>query len=113
MMALPLRAALMRSLGFASIGGSYALIGTKTDNELRIIWVQNLTDKLLIFSFDSVNDHFPLAAGAFVLLDINSNQKQIQGGLAVSVGTGLYVRQDTAAPTSGSVYFSAFYGKGE
>ncbi len=112
-MALPLRAALLRSLGFASIGATYTRVGTNTANQLRIVWIQNLTDKLLVFSFDAVNDHFVLSAGAYILMDVTSNQFQLQSGLVLESGTGLYVRQDTAAPTSGSVYFSSFYGKGE
>lgn len=112
-MALPVRAMLVKSLGFASISGTYANVGSKIDNSLRIIWIQNLTDETLMFSFDAVNDHFPLVANAFVLLDLNSNQLQNQTGLFLGIGTQLFVRQLSAGPTSGAVYFSGFYGRGE
>ena len=111
-MAVPVRAMLVESLGFASIGAGYTNVGSPIENSLRIIWVQNLTDATLMFSFDAVNDHFPLVANAFVLLDLNTNQNQNQTGLFLGKKTQLWVRQ-LAVPTSGSVYFSGFYAKGE
>jgi len=112
-MAQPVRAMPIESLSFASISGSYSNVGSRIENALRIVWIQNLTDATLMFSFDAVNDHFPLVANAFVLLDLNANQNQNQTGLYLGIGTLLYVRQLSAAPTSGSVYFSGFYAKGE
>ena len=112
-MAQPVRAIPLDSLGFASIGTSYANVGSRIENALRIAWIQNLTDATLMFSFDAVNDHFPLTASSFVLLDFNANQNQNQTGLYLENGTQLYVRRISASPTTGSVYFSGFYAKGE
>lgn len=111
-MAQTVRSMLVKSLGFASTGASYVNVGDATENALRIVWIQNMTDAELMFSFDAVNDHFPLAANSYVLLDINSNQNQVQSGLTLEVGTILYVRR-VGVPTTGSVYFSGFYARGE
>ena len=111
-MAQPVRAIPLDSLGFASIGASYTNVGSRTENAVRILWIQNLTDATLMFSFDAINDHFPLVSNAFVLLDFNANQNLNQSGLFLEVGTQLYVRQE-GVPTSGSVFLSGFYARGE
>lgn len=98
----------LRSLGFASISGVYAGVGTTITNPARQFLVQNLTDETLIFSFDGVNDHFVLPAGGFFLNDISSNQTFGQGWY-IAAGTRLYVKE-SGVPTTGSVYFSVFYG---
>ncbi len=111
-MAQIVRAMLVRTIGFASIGGSYVNIGDAITNSLRVVWIQNMTDAALMFSFDSINDHFPIAANSYVLLDLNSNQNQINTGLTLGIGTRLWVRE-IGNPTSGTVYFSGFYARGE
>ncbi len=98
----------LRSLGEASISGTYAGIGTAISNPSRVIFVQNLTDALLLFSFDGINDHFPLPANGFLVLDISSNQSHAQG-FYMSQGQRLYVKT-SGTPTTGSVYFTTFYG---
>jgi len=99
----------VRTLGFASIVAGYTGIGTRFEHPARIIFVQNLTDKLLMFSFDGVTDHFPLAPNGYLLLDITSNKTQEQG-LYLAEGSRLYVRE-IDNPTSGSVYLTLFYGE--
>jgi len=99
----------LRKLGFASIGAAYMGVGTAITHATRILHVQNLTDKLLLFSFDGINDHFPLAANGFLLLDIASN-KTVPQGFFLSEGKRIYVKEDTAAPTSGSVYVTVIHG---
>lgn len=107
-LAIRLLAEPVRSLAAASVGAAYSAIGTGLEHPSRILFVQNLTDETLMFSFDGVNDHFPLAATAFVLLDITANRTLIQGCF-LSQGQVLYVKR-IGTPTSGNVYVTTFYG---
>jgi len=98
-----------RSLAFGSIAAGYTAVGTPLENPSRIIIVQNLTDETVMFSLDGVNDHFPLSLGGHLIIDIAAN-KTIDSGFFLAEGESLYVKQ-VGAPSSGSVYFSSFYGK--
>ena len=99
----------VRSLGFAAIGAAYVGLGTSLNFPARIIFVQNYTDATLMFSFDGVNDHFPLAGSSFLLLDLSSN-KTLDTGYFIGKGERLYVKDLGAGPASGSVYFTVLYG---
>ena len=99
----------VRSLAAGSIGAAYTGIGTAFAHPIRIIMVQNLTDESCMFSFDGVNDHFPLPANGFFLLDVTTNKTDQAGTLYIAEGTRLYVRE-LGSPTTGSVYVSVFYG---
>ena len=98
----------VRSLAFGSIGAAYTGVGTEITSPARILHIQNLTDSLLMFSYDGVNDHFPLPASGFLLLDITAN-KATEDGYYLSEGTRIYVKQ-IVAPSSGSVYVTVYYG---
>lgn len=98
----------VRSLAFGSIGASYAKIGTEFIEPVRILYVQNLTNALLMFSFNGLADHFPLASGAFFVLDITTNKTADQG-LFLAAGEQMFVKRD-GTPTSGSVYVTAING---
>ena len=98
----------VRSLAFGSIGAGYSGIGTSITNPIRILHIQNLTDASLMFSYDGVNDHFPLPANGFLVLDITANKSREQG-CYLAEGTRVYAKQ-IDAPTSGSVYVSIYYG---
>jgi hypothetical protein len=101
----------LRSLAFGSIGGGYMGIGGPLNHPSRQILVQNLTDVLLVFSTDGIDDHFVLPAGGFLLSDITSNKTQ-QGGFYLAEGSRLYVNDVSGAPTKGGVYFTVVYGFG-
>jgi len=100
-----------RSLAFGSIAAGYTGVGTAIDNPVRILHIQNLTDVVLMFSYDGVYDHFPLASNAYLLLDITANKASGQG-CYLAEGTRIYVKQD-GVPASGSVYVTAYYGETE
>ena len=108
LLSIRMRAEPLRSLGFASIIGIYTRIGTPLDHPARQILVQNLTDQDVVFSFNGLDDHFVLPANGFFLSDITSN-KSLGQGWFLAEGDSLYVKQ-LGAPTTGSVYFSVFYG---
>lgn len=108
-LAIRMRAEPVRSVGFASIGAAYMGVGTAIDHPARQIFIQNLTDVSLMFSFDGVSDHFPLPANGFFLSDIMSN-KSVSQAWYLSEGDRLYVREFSGLATTGAVYFSVFYG---
>lgn len=107
-LAIRLQFETVRSLGFASIGAGYMGVGSALSYPARQVFIQNLTNMTLMFSFDGINDHFALPTNGFLLLDITSNKTQ-QGGFYIAEGTRLYVKQ-VGVPTSGTVYFTSMYG---
>lgn len=109
-LAIRLKAETQRSLAFGSITGSYTGIGAGYANPVRLYMLQNFTDVTLQFSWDGVNDHFPIAAGGAMIIDITSN-KSVPGGMfAIAEGDRTYVKIFDDAPTSGSVFLTVFYG---
>lgn len=109
-LAIRLAAEPLRSLGFASISGTYMGIGTALLNPARLVLVQNLTDETMIFSLDGINDNFVLPFSGYVIFDITTNQTVSQQ-FYVAQGTRFYVKDNGVSPTLGSVYLSVFYGK--
>lgn len=109
MTSIRFRAEPVRSLAAGSISGTYMGVGTSVSHPVRQFFIQNLTDVTLMFSLDGTNDHFPLPSNGFFLNDIMSNKSTIGSGLFFSEGDRLYVKE-IGVPTTGSVYFSVFYG---
>lgn len=105
-----LRVEIVRSLAFGGISASYAAVGTPSIKPEGVLQFQNLTDAAVMFSFDGVNDHFPLPASGYFVLDVTTNQPFNVGGLYLSVGTQIYVKSLSGNPSSGSVYVSFYYG---
>lgn len=98
-----------RSIAFGSISGTYTGIGTPYNHPVRLYMLQNFTDAQLQFSWDGVNDHFPLGVGGSMIIDITSNKSSTGGIFAAAEGDRTYVKT-IDAPTSGSVYLTIFYG---
>ena len=99
----------VRTLGFAAVGPAYVGVGTALNFPARQIFVQNYTDAQLMFSFDGINDHFPLAPNSFFLDDLTSN-RTLETGYFIAKGDRLYVRHMGVAPTTDAVWFSVLYG---
>lgn len=99
----------VRTLAFTDISGTYMGIGSALSNPARLIWLNNLTDGALMCSLNGVDDHFPLPAQSFLILDITSN-KTMSHGFYIAEGTRFYVQQLGDAPTLGEVYLTVFYG---
>jgi len=99
----------VRTLAFGAIGAGYVGVGTAIENPARMILIQNLTDENMMFSLNGVTDHFAMLEQSQMILDITSN-KTIEQGFYLAEGQRLYVRQ-LAAPGSGAVYLSVFYGR--
>lgn len=111
----------VRFLAAASIAGTFRALDQAgavpattggVDHPIRVWFVNNLTDATVMFSLDGVNDHFPLPANGFFVFDITGNKTSNGGSFYFAEGDALYVRQ-VGVPTTGNVYFSAFYGKDE
>lgn len=99
----------LRSVGFASLSAAYIGVGAALTRPARIIYVYNVADADLLFSFDGINDHFFLPSAGYILLDITAN-KTIDTGFFLAEGQRLYVKENGVATTTGNVYFSVFYG---
>jgi len=108
-LAIRLKAETVRSLAFGAIGAAYMGVGTALTRPIRFVLIQNLTDKVLMFSLNGIDDNFPLASNGYLILDITANKTR-EDGFFLAEGDRLYVKQTTAAPTTGAVYFSTFYG---
>jgi hypothetical protein len=100
----------IRSLAFGAIGAAYMGVGTSLTQPSRVLYLQNLTDQELLFSFDGVNDHLILPQNGFFLIDITANKTNQAMAFFVEEGTRIYVKHNGVAPLSGSAYVSTFYG---
>lgn len=98
----------LRSLAFGSIGAGYTALGSPMENPVVNYCIDNNTDEAVIISQDGVTDHIFVGANSFKLYDVQSNHGK-GDALMLSKGTQLYVKQESAAPTTGSVYVTVFY----
>lgn len=101
----------MRSASFGSITSSYTAIGTPFDNPIHLFILQNTTNQALFFSWNGTTDHMMLVANGQLVLDVSSNLIFNAGAFLVAKGVNIYVKYPTdTAPTTGTVYLSAFFG---
>lgn len=102
------------TLGFASISGSFAPVGSATTHNWRAFRITNATDGDMIFSFDGVTNNIFVPAETFVLYDVaaNCDSNSNFDSIVMSIGTQFYVKQSTA-PTTGAVYVEGFYARGQ
>jgi len=99
----------VQSLGFASIGVGYTVVGVGAAKPGIILILANFTDAAVMFSFTGNTDHIPVAANSSIIIDIQSD-KDIQGDVRLSAYTQYFVKRLTGSvPTSGSFYVSHFY----
>lgn len=99
----------LRSLAFGGISGTYAGVGAKFANPVRVLKITNLSDANLLISFNGVDDMDVVGANGFCLYDWGSNKANQAGYFDQSAGDRLYVKQESGAPTSGSVYVTVIY----
>jgi hypothetical protein len=111
----------LRTLGFASISGTYAALGTAFAQDMRLICLTNNTKGDIFVAVtpgytpasDGTADNIFIAAGGFKLFDLTSNSvNQPPSVWVFNKGTQFLVRQ-SSAPVSGSVYLECLYGIGE
>ena len=101
-----------KTLGFASISGTYATVGTAVANNWRAFRIVNNTDGDMIFSVDAITDNLFVPAGSFVLYDVSTNTANTSDNDAMvfQIGTQFYVKQSTA-PSKGAVYIEGIYAR--
>lgn len=97
----------VHSIAAGSIGVAYMGVGTAFDNSGRMVLINNLTDDILTFSYDGVNDHFLLPVYTSLLLTVDWNRDAVDDYLALPIGSRLYVKYNYV-PTKGSVYVTQF-----
>jgi len=100
----------VKTLNYSSITNSYKAVGSPIQNFCRILIIQNLTDKIMMFSFDGSHDHLPLNAESSIVLDLTAN-KNSDRGFFFPNGQPLYVKYVDGAPTKNAVYLTALYGE--
>lgn len=101
----------LRSLGFASISGTYAAVGTPTTHQARAFCITNNTQGGMIFSLDNTvaAGHMFVPAGTAKLYDVQSNMNaQFDDSFMLRIGTQFYVKQVTA-PVAGDVYIEILF----
>ena len=101
----------VREVAFGGISGTYAAIGTSLTDHARIVRIANGTDAQIYVSVDGTNNNFRLAANSFALFDFSTNKIR-DDGLFVAVGTQFYVKQVSAAPTTGSIWIEVVFAVG-
>lgn len=101
----------VRSLAFGSITASYAVLGIPFAHAMRVLHFINNTDAAMMISFDGTTDNAPILAQSFALYDLTSDQDENES-FRYENGTQLYIKY-LSAPTTGTFYVVAIYGKGE
>lgn len=99
----PLREAL-----WGAIGVNYSAVGTPMAHPIRIFYIYNLTDAILSFSLDGIDEHLRLPAPGYFTSDVTANKTE-GSGLFLAKGDSLYVKQ-YGAPSAGFVTLCVIYG---
>lgn len=99
----------LRSLAFGSISGTYVGVGTPFENPVRLICIDNATNANILVSTNGTDDHTFVAANGFKLFDLGTNRSETGSTLEIPSNTRVYVKQESGAPTSGTVYVTAIY----
>lgn len=101
----------LRSIAAASITASYTKLGTSFTHAMRVLNFKNDTDTDMFISFDGTTDNLIVESGSFDLYDLTSDQDANES-FRYENGTQVYIRYSTA-PSTGSFYLVAIFGKGE
>lgn len=101
----------IRSIGEASITASYQPLGPLLGHMMRLLHFINGTNGDMMISFDGVTDNAAVLAGTFALYDLTSNEDHNES-FRYEKNTQLYIKYITA-PSTGTFYVTAVYGKGE
>lgn len=99
----------IQSLAGAAMGAAYMGIGPAFDNSVRMVFITNYTDDVLVFSWNGVDDHFHLPIYTGMLLTVSWNEDDIAQALSLPKGSRLYAKEWTTV-SSGTVYVTVFRG---
>lgn len=101
----------VRFLAFDHISDTYLPIGPALGHAMRVLHFINATDGDMMISFDGVTDNIPVINESFTLYDLTADEDTNES-FRYENGTQLYVRY-LSAPSKGTFYIVAVYGKGE
>lgn len=99
----------LRSLAFGGLGPAYVSVGPSFTNPIRLLKISNATDANIIVSFNGVVDHDFVAANGFSLYDFTSNKSSTGGVFQQGIGETVFVKEEAAVATEGTVYVTAIY----
>lgn len=102
----------MRSLAFGSIGAGFTIVGSAFTFPSRVLMVTNLTNQAIIFSDDGVNNSFILTSNSAMIIDMMTNRTAIDNAQFPKY-MGISAKHNGVAPTSGAVYVSSVFCKGD
>jgi hypothetical protein len=101
----------IRSIAFGSITNSYQNLGIAFGHAMRVLHFINNTDGVMMISFDGINDNIVVVGNTFSLYDLTA-QEDTNEMFRYEKGSQLKIKYITA-PTTGTFYVVAVYGKGE
>lgn len=103
-----------REIDFSSVTANYTVFGSRFGHAMRVLHFINETDGDIAISFDGTTNNIPIFAGTFALYDLTSDQDANES-FRYEKGTQLYVKYISLAqaPTTGTLYCVAIFGKGE
>jgi len=93
-------------LNFTLISSTYNLLAQIKNPSVNLI-LQNLTDELVTFSFDGIDDHIDLPANGHMILDVMAN-KSLARPLNGQQNQTIYVKGE---PTLGTVNITSFFAR--
>jgi len=93
-------------LSYTSISSTYNLLA-QIKNPCVTLVLQNLTDDIVTFSFDGVDDHIDLPANGHMILDVMAN-KSLARPLNGQQNQTIYVKGE---PTVGRVNITSFFAR--
>jgi hypothetical protein len=109
MVSIRMVAAPIQTLNASSISSTYMGIGPRFDHSARVVRVANYTDGLLMFSWNGIDDHFPLLVYTSIVITICNNDQDNSDYFALPALNRLYVREVKPA-TVGYVCVTEFRG---
>lgn len=114
----------IRTIAAASVPAAYSIANTlqssvasgsliALEHPSRAIMIDNDTNQNLMFSIDGINDHVWIHSQSSKVLDIGTNKESADGAFFLGNGEVLYVRHLGSAPTTGDVWYTPIYAKGD
>lgn len=99
----------LRSILFSDISGVYEGVGSPFQYPVRQLELTNLTNANLLISFDGIRDKTIIAGQSAKIYDYGSNRSDMAGNAEQPATDRVYVKAESALPTSGSFYITAIY----
>ncbi len=98
----------VQAVDFGDITSSLVAMGDAMPAPIRIFKINNTTNADVYISFDGSTNNDVVVAGSGMVIDITTN-KSISQGMYLQQGTVIYLSYASGAPSSGTVYLSAYY----